>query len=240
MQAGIAVLNTPQSGLYYDGITKKGPGHQLISAQYGGDQTFMASSSKSENVIVDRWPVTGGYITGNPNPIIFCQPLSLTALVFSNSPYPPSGEVKIDIKGLGGLEVGEYTYYDDKRCEVPGSGEYLGDGYTDWGLIGTNEVVNPSTTTTSLKSSKNPSHQGQSVTFGVALKAPYANVVDGSVTFTSGGNVLGTVALKNSRGTISTSSLPVGQDTITATYTPGNGNFLGSSASLVQTVQEDR
>jgi hypothetical protein len=120
-----------------------------------------------------------------------------------------------------------------------GEGEYEGDVYTHRSYGAVVQVVNPTTTTTTIKSSKNPSKQGQAVTFLAIVQSPWpeVNVIYGSVTFTSGGNTLGTVELKDSRGSITISSLPAGQNTITATYSPGNDNFLGNSGSFVQTVQ---
>jgi hypothetical protein len=49
--------------------------------------------------------------------------------------------------------------------------------------------------------------------------------------------LLATVTLKSGKATTASSALSAGSTTITATYN-GNGDFLGSAASLVQTVHE--
>src|SRR5262249_13883712 len=60
---------------------------------------------------------------------------------------------------------------------------------------------------------------------------------DGSVDFfdTTTGNDLGSVALSNGVATFNTSSLPVGSQTITASYS-GNGPFLPSSAMITVSI----
>jgi len=56
------------------------------------------------------------------------------------------------------------------------------------------------------------------------------------VTFMAGSVTLGTANLSNGKAGLTTSSLPVGSNTITVTY-PGTVNILGSSGSMMQTVQ---
>jgi Bacterial Ig-like domain (group 3) len=112
-------------------------------------------------------------------------------------------------------------------CPPTGQGDvetatYHGDEYNNWGSGSVTQVVNASSTTTTVKSSKNPVDLGQAVTFSVVVKAPWAHVVDGTVTFSSGSTTVGTITLTNSRGSLTVSSLPAGQNAITATYTPSN------------------
>ena len=84
---------------------------------------------------------------------------------------------------------------------------------------------------------------GQSVTFTavVSVISPGGGTPTGSVDFfdTTSNTVLGSAALKVVNGTVvatlTTSILPIGIQTITATYN-GTGNFKGSSSSLTQTV----
>jgi hypothetical protein len=95
-----------------------------------------------------------------------------------------------------------------------------------------------SATNTLLTSSADPSTFGQSITFRASVAANGATPT-GSVVFTDGTTVLGTVALPPGSG-VATLTLPaglsVGGHTITATYSDPSGNFTGSSSSLVQTV----
>jgi hypothetical protein len=94
-----------------------------------------------------------------------------------------------------------------------------------------------SESTTQLSSSGNPSHPGQTVTFTARIGTRTAPVTGGSVTFAMGGTVLASVPVA-SDGTASftTTSLPLGTSTVTATF-GGVSNILGStSAPLSQTV----
>jgi hypothetical protein len=97
------------------------------------------------------------------------------------------------------------------------------------------QVVNPASTTTTITSSVNPSVEGQPVTFTAKVISPTAKPVTGAVTFTAGTTTLGTVLLSGGKAGITTSALPPGNNTITATY-EGTPNILGSAAALIQIV----
>ena len=95
-------------------------------------------------------------------------------------------------------------------------------------------------TTTTLTSSPNPSVVGRPVvlTATVSSNTSASPVPTGTVTFTNGAVTLGTATLDPSgKGTISTSTLPVGADSITAVYS-GDNNFASSSSPPIsQTVE---
>jgi hypothetical protein len=97
------------------------------------------------------------------------------------------------------------------------------------------QVVNKATTTTTLASSLNPSNFGQSVTFTASVTPQFSGTVKGSVTFYDGTTALKTVALSGGVAKFTTSTLTSGAHNITATYN-GSTSFIGSSASLTQTV----
>lgn len=207
LQSGVAILTTTN-------VRGIGQETENIKAQYAGDQSFYPSEG-SVDITVLKWPVTIT-LTSNPNPSIYNdQPVTFTAQVTSNSPVAPTGNVYFSgfltyavmqngiatITSKSNKGVGSYAEYAD----------FHGDPYNSPGQATLTQVVNPTNTTTSVKSSNNPSPQGQAVTFSVVVKAPWAHVVYGSVTFTSGANTLGTVQLSSSRGSITTASLPLGQ-----------------------------
>jgi hypothetical protein len=97
------------------------------------------------------------------------------------------------------------------------------------------QVVNKATTTTTLASSLNPSNFGQSVTFTASVTPQFSGTVKGSVTFYDGTTALKMVALSGGTAKFTTSTLTSGAHNITATYN-GSTSFIGSSASLTQTV----
>jgi hypothetical protein len=92
-------------------------------------------------------------------------------------------------------------------------------------------------TTTVLGASPNPTSAGQAVTFTATVSPTPGGTPIGTMSFYNGATLLGTVAV-NSGGvaTLTTSSLPVGANAITATYS-GNSTFAGSTSStLTETV----
>ena len=89
-----------------------------------------------------------------------------------------------------------------------------------------------------LASSANPSIAGASVSFTATIASPQAAAVTGSVTFKDGAVVLGTVSVNSSDAAIfSTSSLAVGQHSITAVYSGDANNKPATSGLLLETVQ---
>jgi hypothetical protein len=102
-------------------------------------------------------------------------------------------------------------------------------------------TVDQDSTTTTLARSVSSTVAGQPVTFTATNKAvaPGAGVPTGTVTFSNGSTTLATATVVNGVAKLTISLLPVGSDSITATYS-GDENFLASaSASLSQTVSQD-
>ena len=80
------------------------------------------------------------------------------------------------------------------------------------------QVVNPSPTTTALKSSLNPSTSGASVTFTATVAPSTGGTPTGTVTFKNGTTTLGTGTLSGGVATLTTTTLPVASNSITASY----------------------
>ena len=97
------------------------------------------------------------------------------------------------------------------------------------------QTVSISTTTRVTTSAAN-AIPGQPVTF-TATVGSSSGTPTGSVDFfdTTTNTDLGSVVLVNGTASLTTSSLALGNQVITATYS-GTGNFLGSSAALTQSV----
>src|SRR6202042_608211 len=104
---------------------------------------------------------------------------------------------------------------------------------------GTPQVVDKADTSTAVTSSENPSVFGQSVKFTATVTpvAPGAGTPTGTVTALDSGTRIGTGTLDGSgQASFTTSTLSVGDHTITASY-GADGNFTGSSGSLTGTPQ---
>ena len=107
------------------------------------------------------------------------------------------------------------------------------------------QVVNAEQTTTTLKSSANPSVFGQAVTLTSTVKMTASGAAAaGTVTFsyTVPGSTtavaIGTVTLSSGTATLKTTALPTGVDTVTATYNASNPDIGSSTAVLNQTVNQ--
>ncbi len=90
-------------------------------------------------------------------------------------------------------------------------------------------TVTKAGSSTILTSTATTSTFGQPVTFTATVSPATAA---GTVTFYDGSTSLDAVALSSGKATLSTSTLPVGTHSITATYN-GNGNYLVSASTAV-------
>ncbi len=94
-------------------------------------------------------------------------------------------------------------------------------------------TVSQARTTTTLTSSQSPSALGDNVNFRAVVTSSLANA-GGTVTFSDGGSVLGTLPLSGTGDAVySTSALAIGRHTLTATYS-GDTTHTGSASAAVQ------
>lgn len=91
-------------------------------------------------------------------------------------------------------------------------------------------------TTTSLAASASSIAQNSPVTLTATVKpASGSTAPTGTITFYVDGTAVGTASLSGGLGSITTSTLPVGSNSITATYI-GGGSFSASTSSAVSVV----
>lgn len=169
-------------------------------------------------------------ITSSANPSVYGQSVTFTATVAGASPTGTvtwsvgcavtavsAGTATCTTSSLG---VGTYTI----------TASYSGDN-SNSASVGTlvSQVVGPASTTTTVGSSLNPSVAGQSVTFTatVAVVAPGVGTPTGTVAWSSNTGC-GTTAVSAGIAACTTSSLPVGTDTVTANY---NGETTHSASA---------
>jgi Big-like domain-containing protein len=112
---------------------------------------------------------------------------------------------------------------------------YGGDPTHNLSISGTVTLtIQKGNTTTAIGSNLNPSVQGQTVTFTATVTPSDATE---SVLFYNGATLLGATALSGGVATFTTSTLPVGSNSISARYA-GNGQYNGStSPTLAQVVK---
>jgi Bacterial Ig-like domain (group 3) len=220
--------------------SKLPPGANSITAVYEGDANYSSSTSAPVNQFVLKATTTT--LSSSPNPSVYRQTVVFTATVTSSFGTPPDGETVTfkqgaTILGTGTLSGGTATL----PISTLGAGTkwvtavYAGDSTFASSSKTMSQVVSKATTTTTLVSSLNPSESGQSVTFTASVAPQFSGTPTGYVTFYDGTTVLKTVYMSGGAASFKTSTLATGTHTITATYN-GNANFVGSSASLTQTV----
>jgi hypothetical protein len=215
-------------------------GTQAIKAVYPGDTNFATSISKTFDQVVVPASTTIT-LTSSQNSSAYEQSVTFTATVAPQFSGTPTGSVAFfdGTTKLGTITLnnGAAAYTTTKlavgtatiTAQYLGSGAFLGS--TSAPL---SQVVNQASTTVTLVSSLNPSNQGNPVTFTATVTGQFGTVT-GSVTFTNGSTTLKTVNLGAGVAKFTTSTLPTGPNTITATYN-GNANFTTNAVELTQTV----
>ncbi|HET9408157.1 MAG TPA: Ig-like domain repeat protein [Candidatus Sulfotelmatobacter sp.] len=235
----IAMASVPLAGgvAAYTTSSLTGGKTHYIMAKYVGDSTLEPSKRQVQQ-LVQRYSTTTT-LSASPNPSSYGQAVTWTATVTSTGPIKPTGTVVFaGASGRVTLNGGTATYV--QRWLQAGThaitAKYIGDAASaPSASTGLNQVVNPVSTTTTLTSSANPSSRGQAVTFTAKVKSATGASPVGTVTFTAGSTVLGTVTIGNSPTSISVNTLPAGSSVVTATYN-GVLDFAGSSGKITQTV----
>jgi len=215
-------------------------GAHTITAEYGGDGSFVASTSSAltQNVSPEAATIA---LSSAPSPSTFGASVTFTAAV-TGAAATPTGAITFKegtaTLGSGTLDAdGTATF----AIATLGAGthtitaEYGGDAVYAAGTGAVSHVVEKSATTTTLVSSKNPSLAGEDVTFTATVASPVSGF-GGQVEFFDGTTSLGKATLSGGTATLSISKLAQGGHPITAEY-EGNPNFAAStSAALTQTV----
>jgi hypothetical protein len=225
-------------------------GTHTITVSYAGDSNFTASASGNLLQTVNQ-DGSMSSVTSSANPTVFGQMVTFTATVLASAPGAgtPTGTVTFND---GGISIGSGTLSGGRAAFATSSlsagthtitVSYSGDSNFTGSLSSSiAQTVNQTVegTTTMLASSADPSVFGQSVTFTATVTPTSGSgTPTGTVTFKDGAATLGTALLSSGRAMFSTSSLAVGNHSITASY-GGDPDFTGSaSIALTQTVTKD-
>ncbi len=226
-------------------ITYKKGGVHTITAVYSGDLQHAASISPPLTEYVEiHGSKTALATSGSPS--LVGQPVTFTATTTSSAGTIPDGELVTFYDGttaIGtGTTAGGVATFTTSSLTVKThtiKATYAGDDTFEPSAGSVEQVVDKYPTTTALSSSLNPSIYGQAVTLKatVAPTGPYRPT--GTVTFKSGSAVLGTRTLNTSRvATLTTAKIPVGADTLTATYSGNTWDANSVSAAITQTVSQ--
>jgi FtsP/CotA-like multicopper oxidase with cupredoxin domain len=138
----------------------------------------------------------------------------------TSSTYP-SVTLKMDFRDLN--IIGIFPYH----CHIL--------SHEDLGMMGTIQVQ--AQTTTSVSSTATTIVTGSSATLTAKVTSSASTVPTGTVTFSSGSTSLGTATLDSSgTATLTTASLPIGTDSITASYSGDNAFSTSTSSAVSVTV----
>jgi hypothetical protein len=225
-------------------------GSHSITAVYGGDANFAASTSPAltQTVNAPAPAATTTALASSANPSVAGQSVTVTATVSApaGAGVPTGGVTFRDGQSVLGTAALDPSGTAQLTTSALSAGShsitatYSGDANfsasTSAALTQTvNPAPAPGSTTTSLASSLNPSSFGRLVTFTARVTA--SGTPTGSVTFRDGSRVLGTATLDSTgAASLATNVLSSGSHGITAAY-GGDATFAAStSAVLTQQV----
>ncbi len=217
-------------------------GARKIRIFYEGDG-FTLEGREDGELIVNSFPSTTT-LTTTPNPSAYGQPVTLTANVTSSAPRSVAGYVTFRngtttspardvslVSGMATLKLSNLSAGENSLTAT-----YDGDPESATSTTTVLQTVNPAQIGMGLASSPNPSKSGQPVRLIATLTSNGSLPEGQQVTFTSGGTTLGVAKIAGGRAIFTINSLPVGTDTITATYS-GGMNYSAASASGTQQVK---
>ena len=222
-------------------------GSHSIVANYTGDDNYDISNSAAYpvNVLINDSETA---LAVTPAQVFTYHPITLTATATSQSAATfgvvPNGSINfldgsaslgaaaLSASGVAGI-TNIFTQPGSQSlvASYPGNAAFL-PSQSSAQVI----VVNPTPTTTTLTSSVTPQEVGSPVTFTATVSVDAATTIPppGTVTFFDGTNSLGTFTL-SATGTaaLTTSTLAVGQHSITVSYTSSTTAFLSSASSVL-------
>ena len=240
---GTVVLGTNGSGTI--NVTTLPVASNSITAQYLGDSNFAGSTSPAVTVAVAKSTTTTTLTPSTTTPV-FGQSVTLTATVLPVSPGAgtPTGTVQFfngsTSLGTGTLSSGTASISTSTLALGANSitVQYAGDtNFTGQTSTATTVTVGQASTSATLSTTPSSPPFGQAVTLTakVVVVSPGTGTPTGTVAFMLGSTTLGTATLAGGLGSITTSGLPAGTDTISMVYS-GATNFKGGTSTGTVTI----
>ena len=215
------------------------PGTHAITATYGGDGNFLGGSGALSQVVN---PATTSIALSSSAPSsVYGLPVTFTAtLAVTAGAGTPGGTVTFTDGGApigtGTLTAGVATF----TISTLGAGTHqITAVYGGGGGFGAStsgflvQAIAAASTATAISSAPSPSTYGQAVTLTATVSVTSGGgPALGTVTFTDGGNPIGTGTLASGVATLTTTALVVGSHQLTAVYA-GGANFSPSTSGFV-------
>ena len=220
-------------------------GKHSITATYSGDSNNQASTGTWTESIESSTVTSSTRVATSGSPSLVNTLVTFTATVTSSFGSIPNGEVVTFYDGAteigtgttsGGVAMFSTSSLSAKSHMIKAT--YAGDATFNSSTGMVMQVVNPYTTTTTLLSaSPNPSVYGQVVSVNAIVTTSGSTTPTGTVSFCNGASSLGTAILNsNGTATLITAKLPVGSDSLTATYQGDALNGTSTSSVVTETV----
>lgn len=204
--------------------------------------TSLDCSANSVGVLLGRKYPSATTVTTSSSSSALNQAVTFTATVGSIYAPVPNGEtVTFYANGtpIGtGTTAGEVAMFSTSTLSAGTHGikaTYSGDSNFKPSLGLVKQIVEPSPSSTSMTSAPNPSRLGQSVQLTAKVTSGAPGGASGLVTFSDGTTVIATVALNAGTAVVRTAKLPVGTNSLTATY-HGNSQSAGSTSAPVSQI----
>jgi hypothetical protein len=236
---GVTSLGTVavSSGQASVAVSTFSTGTHNITAAYTGDTNYNNATSSPLGQVVNKFipslpPPTVSDANPNPNtPVTITEqvPSGVTGTVTFSNGSTVIGTAPI-VGGVATITVPSLPIGTNPITASVGET----DNFTSATSPSTTVTVAKLTPTVTLTSSANPSSSGQPVIF----TANVPTAATGTVTFSNGGTIIGTVPVVNGVATLSNSTLTSGSHNITATYSGDTTYNTGTSAPLIQVVDK--
>ncbi len=216
-------------------------GNSSITARYSGSSTDASSVSSPPFQVSVIATSTATTLVANPVSLTVTQTLTLTATVTATSGTTPAGAVTFFNNGaslgtalLSANGAATFTLTPDVGAYVL-SATYNGsatDASSTSNLV--DVAVNPAATTTVLTPSPDPAILGETVTLSANVTSGMG-APSGTISFYDGQALLGEAPILNGAVSLSTSSLSLGNHSLTAAYS-GTTDFVTSTSAAVNEV----
>ena len=217
------------------------PGTHSITAVYGGNSNYVATTSAALTQVVSLITPTVS-VSCSPNPITYGpQNTTCTATV---TPSGATGTIAFTANGgawttvaLSGGSASAGGWSTWAVGTYPVGATYSGDSNYSGSSASSTVTIAPAPTTTTITSTLNPSVFGQNVSWPCSVTSPDGTPT-GTITYTNSNGTSGDVTLiggVSGSNTWSGTGLPVGTYVFGCSFA-AQGNFAASSSSVTQTV----
>ena len=217
-------------------------GTHAITVSYAGDAHYAAAGGQLSQVVAIATTTT--QLAVGSNPVIYGQPVVLTATVSSNGGTPtgtvsflngttPIGSAPLNGEGVAILTVPTLSPGTDTL-----TASYVGNGDANASVSTAVAVVVKQATMLAVSANSNPALTLSQVVLTATLTNAGAALATGTVTFADGSLALGTAAMdSNGHASLTLPNLLVGTHPIAASYTGDAADFSSNSVAYNLVVQ---